>query len=61
MIYAWSPVLLHEVYGAMSVDVFVLPGIAGVILCIAKGRKLFTRLGAVRVKWESGLAVPGPG
>ncbi len=44
MIYAWSPVLLHEVYGAMSVDVFVLPGIAGVILCIAKGRKLLTVL-----------------
>jgi hypothetical protein len=42
MIYAWSPVLLHEVYGAMAVDVFVLPGIAGVIFIIAKGRKLLT-------------------
>ncbi|MEE8106693.1 MAG: hypothetical protein V3T86_14255 [Planctomycetota bacterium] len=45
MLYAWSPVLLHETYAVVSPDIFVLPGIAFLIWAIAKG-------------WRIAMAIP---
>jgi hypothetical protein len=35
--YAWSPVLLKEAYCTLAIDAFALPGIAGLVYCIARG------------------------
>lgn len=42
MLYAWSPVLLKEAYVTMAIDAFVLPAVAGMVLCIATGRRMLT-------------------
>ncbi|MFQ5845566.1 MAG: hypothetical protein ACE5JG_11330 [Planctomycetota bacterium] len=40
IVYAWSPILVKEVYGTLAVDAFVLPAIAGMVWCLAAGRRL---------------------
>ena len=39
MVYAWSPVLLREVYGTMHADVWILPALAALAWGLAAGRK----------------------
>ena len=40
LVYAWSPVLLRECYVTLSVDAFVLPGLAMLVWGLAAGRRL---------------------
>lgn len=42
IVYAWSPVLLKEAYCTMAVDAFLMPALAGLIWCLATGRRLLT-------------------
>lgn len=44
LIYAWCPVLLREGYVTYSVDMFLMPALAGLVYCIASSRKLMTAL-----------------
>ncbi len=41
LVYAWSPVLLKELYVTLAVDAYLLPAIAALVWCIASGRRLF--------------------
>ncbi|MHC4548943.1 MAG: hypothetical protein ACYTEZ_09205 [Planctomycetota bacterium] len=40
IVYAWSPVLLKEVYCTLATEAFLMPALAGLILCIVTGRRL---------------------
>lgn len=40
IVYAWSPVLLKEAYCTLAVDAFLMPALAGLIWCLATGRRL---------------------
>ena len=44
LIYAWCPVLLKEGYTTYSLDLFLMPAIAGLVYCVVSSRRL---LGAV--------------
>jgi len=58
MLYAWSPVVLHETYAVVSPDVFALPAIAFLIWAIAKGWRIAMALPiAVAASFRPILAV----
>ncbi|MGQ0614712.1 MAG: hypothetical protein ACT4PV_13330 [Planctomycetaceae bacterium] len=40
MLYAWCPVLLKEAYVTLARDAFMMPALAGLVWCIASGRRL---------------------
>lgn len=44
IVYAWSPILLKEVYCTLAVDALMLPAIAGLMYALVAGRKLFGSL-----------------
>jgi hypothetical protein len=44
MIYAWCPVLLKEFYCGYSIDAFVMVGIAGIVYCLASGRRVLAAI-----------------
>jgi len=44
IVYAWSPVLLKEIYVTLALDAFVLPALAGVVYGIAAGRRRLTAI-----------------
>jgi len=62
VVYAWSPVLLKECYVTLSVDAFVMPALAGLIWCIAAGRRLVSAVPlaiAAALRWPLLLLLPG--
>jgi len=40
LLYAWCPVLLKEGYVTLARDAFMMPALAGLVWCIASGRRL---------------------
>jgi hypothetical protein len=44
LIYAWCPVLLKEAYTTLALDAFLMPALAGLIYCLAAGRRIWAAL-----------------
>jgi hypothetical protein len=44
LVYAWCPVLLKEFYCGYSIDAFVMVGIAGLVYCVASGKKVLAAI-----------------
>jgi len=55
LVYAWSPVVLKEFHGTLRPDVFLMPVLAGLVYCLASGRRL---LAAVPLALAAGLRLP---
>jgi len=45
IVYAWSPILLKEAYCTLSIDIFVLPGIAALVYGLVSMRRGMAALG----------------
>ena len=62
LVYAWSPVLVRELYVTLSVDAFLMPALAFFVYCIASRRRLVTSVGlaiAAGIRPVMLLLVPG--
>lgn len=46
IVYVWCPTLLRESYCTLSVDAFVLPGIAALVFALVSGRRVIAGIGA---------------